>query len=227
MPYRWRNRSPRISASLATPPPAPSSQLMDHRSTLTRMTACFMGLVNIGVFRIQPRQREGTERDNLLKSCSMGMRCTHQAGLASEDLIALLRDVRGTRDPGELAEREAAPVITLTDGPLGALPRAAHRKSISRPIQDNYLAALDDLAVKNVITAGYVSRPRADLVVNLLALLTLKPTPIPRVKPFAGITDITLSGRPPGCRRTLSHFPSAVQLQQGLRWSAKRCISSI
>ncbi len=146
------------------------------------------GLVNVGVFRMQPGSGEApgikTFSDLLFDDT---LQTTN--GLASEDLIALLRDVREREILAQLSQNESAPVVTLTDGPLELYHEPRQEKAFEHYFK-SYLAALDELALNQVITAGYVDRPRADLVVKLLELMV--PQNVSGERPFAGVTDLNL-----------------------------------
>jgi hypothetical protein len=150
----------------------------------------YYGLINIGIFRIAPGSGE-TPSEHTQSELLYGDALLSGAQPASEDLVALLRDVRERQRLAEMAEYQIAPVITLTDGPLELYHEPRSEKQFEIEFK-RYLDALSDLAQNNVITAGYVSRPRADLVVSLLALLESEEMNASNPKPFAGITDISL-----------------------------------
>lgn len=93
---------------------------------------------------------------------------------------------------GLQAWREAAWVVTLTDGPLelwGARP--GEEGAAYAPSLQSYLDALEQLRCLQALPVGYVDRPRADLVVRMLELVQgVAPTsgvgPVPEVLPGAG-----------------------------------------
>jgi len=146
------------------------------------------GLVNVGVFRMQPGSGlapEITTYSNLLYDEDLHP----SGGLASEDLIALMRDVWERKILANLAQNECTPLVTLTDGPLELYHEPRQEKEFEHYFKQ-YLSALDDLALNQVITAGYVDRPRADLVVKLLELVA--PEHESTERPFAGVTDLQL-----------------------------------
>ncbi len=148
------------------------------------------GLVNIGIFRIQPGSGKvptQTVASELLYDDSLYT----EGQSPSEDLIALLRDVREREQLAEMASRESTPVITLTDGPLELYHEPRTDAQFKKQFE-KYIKALDDLALASVITAGYVSRPRADLLVNLLALIDSDASNVEISRPFTGITDTAL-----------------------------------
>lgn len=148
------------------------------------------GLVNIGVFCIQPGS--GVVPSEITNSSLLYGDALYSAGgTASEELISLLRDVRERETLAELAQSVPAPVVTLTDGQLELFHEP--REDVQfRSEFDKYLKALDDLAINDVITAGYVSRPRADLVVRLLSLASDDDQVNPEPSSFNGLTDTAL-----------------------------------
>ena len=147
----------------------------------------FYGLVNVGIFCIQPGS--GKAPVEMTKSSLIyGENLFPASGAMSEDLIALLRDVQERRALAELASAIPAPVITLTDGPLELYQEPRGEDEFKGEFK-KYLAALDNMALNNVITAGYVSRPRANLVVKLLTL----PEDSAAAEPMPpGISDLAL-----------------------------------
>lgn len=147
-------------------------------------------LVNIGLFTIQPGSHAAPRTETRSKLLYDENLYTPN-GLVSEDLIALLRDVEERRILAEVTKEFPAPVITLTDGPLELYHEPRLDKQFDTQFH-NYLAALDELSLNEVIAAGYVDRPRADLVVRLLELLVPQSTEQPPSRAFAGIPDRAL-----------------------------------
>jgi len=117
---------------------------------------------------------------------------TH-GGMISEDLVALLRDVREREVLAELVKLEhihdpCLPIVTLTDGPLELYHEPRKDPNFDEQFA-KYLAALDELSLQGAITAGYVDRPRADLVVKLLELVENDGS---TERPYVGVTDLSL-----------------------------------
>jgi hypothetical protein len=147
------------------------------------------GLINIGVFRMQPGS--GLAPQEITHSTLIHGDQLYAGGATlSEDLVALLRDVQEREMLAELAKDETAPVISLTDGPI-ELYHEPRQEQKFKVYFEQYLSALAELALHDVITAGYVSRPRADLVVKLLSLPDLETSGDVKGIP-AGLTDIAL-----------------------------------
>jgi hypothetical protein len=148
------------------------------------------GLINIGVFRMQPGS--GLVPQEMTHSSLIYGDALYAGGTTmSEELVALQRDVREREILAELAATEEAPIISLTDGPL-ELYHEPRQEQQYKNYFDQYLAALDDLAVEDVITAGYVSRPRADLVIKLLSLVNNSNQNGSEAASAPGLTDTAL-----------------------------------
>ena len=145
-------------------------------------------LINVGAFRYA---RRTTPAERVESQLIMNQDLYVNNSLASEDYIALLRDVRERTMLADLAEEEDdGPVITLTDGQLELFQPPSKSQEFESGIQD-YLEALRAIAGKGT-TAGYVDRPHAALLVRLLELLRADPQD---KHPFGGVTDADMLGR--------------------------------
>lgn len=156
------------------------------------------GLINIGVFRM-PLGNHTLPSEQSFSDLLYDDALYSSAGMVSEELIDLMRDVREREILAGLVKKEyqesgnGQPVITLTDGPLELYHEPRTDKQFEKHFQD-YLAAFDELALHGAVTAGYVDRPRADLVVRLLELVA-QPEGVDQAqtpRPFAGVTDLQL-----------------------------------
>jgi hypothetical protein len=116
----------------------------------------------------------------------------------TERMVALMRDLRERELLAELAKEIDLPIITLTDGPLelwvgreGDLEAREYEKRFKE-----YLNALRELHLRGVSTAGYIDKPRGDLLVRLLEIANLPQDQIEKAgrehRPFLGVTDIDL-----------------------------------
>lgn len=151
--------------------------------------AVFYGLVNVGVFRMSTKAGEIPEVHSWSELIFEGENPDNNEYI-SEDLVSLRRDTRERRIMAELAKKESAPLVTLTDGPLELYHEPRGDKSFEKYFKE-YLAALDDLALLNTITAGYVDRPRAALLTTTLELL-VKNGNEKEAGAFKGVTDLML-----------------------------------
>jgi hypothetical protein len=147
-------------------------------------------LVNVGVFTMEP----GSGRAPATSATSALLydeTLQGTNGLIPEELIALLRDASEREVLAQVTRNLPAPVITLTDGPLELYHEPRQDPRFKSQFQQ-YLRALDELSLNEVITAGYVDRPRANLVVRLLELLVPAKEGDTQPRPFAGIPDSAL-----------------------------------
>lgn len=116
-------------------------------------------------------------------------------GLLSDSEVALIRDRREREALAELAGGKSGPIITLTDGPVELW---GDERNPAFPSQfQHYLNALGRLHKLGAITAGYVDKPRADLVVRLLEIASLPDDQLEqagRQRHLLGVTDIDLFG---------------------------------
>lgn len=158
--------------------------------------AVLFGLVNVGIFRM-PLNSGGAPSETILSELLYDDTLYTPGGIISDDFVALLRDVREREIMADLVKQEhehgeTGAIITLTDGPLELYHEPRTDKHFEG-LFTQYLAALDELSLLGAVTAGYVDRPRADLVVRLMELLG------PDIhsgsegeRPFSGVTDLNL-----------------------------------
>ncbi len=153
-------------------------------------------LVNVGAIEMQhgkPDAPSTTVQSQLYYDEQMYI----SGGYINERTVALMRDLRERTLLAELAENLALPVITLTDGPLElwvgsdvSLESGEYEKRFKE-----YLAALRHLHRIGASTAGYIDKPRGDLLVRLLEIAILPLDEIDkagREHRFLGITDADL-----------------------------------
>lgn len=112
--------------------------------------------------------------------------------------LALSRDLEERSILARLAEQAEPPVITFTDGPVelwGVRDASPEETSAFQESMAKYLQALHDLRELKAITAGYVDKPAANLVVRLLEVTRASPDELEnfrRYQPLRGVTDKTL-----------------------------------
>lgn len=113
--------------------------------------------------------------------------------MLSEESLALQRDLAERRVLLDLAEASQPPVIALTDGPLelwGAKD-AGDGTEFTESLKQ-YLGFLVELQQQSTVSAGYVDKPAASLVVRLLEVALTPLNELARLKdsrPLAGVTD--------------------------------------
>lgn len=121
-----------------------------------------------------------------------------ETGMLTDEAIAMQRDIAERRKLLDLVKREEGVIVTLTDGPVelwGA------KDSSSRDYRRNleaHKAVLSQLHAQEVITAGYVDKPGANLVLRTLELTLLNPEEMKEIRkthPLRGVTDRWLYGQ--------------------------------
>ena len=150
------------------------------------------GVINVGLMRMH----SGTTPTENIESELLYARDIYndQGFLIGEELIALRRDHKERSHLLQAALQEEQSVLTMTDGPLELFREGRESQEYQKLLND-YLDILSQMAEENVITAGYVDKPRSDLVIRLLELTLLSPDHLDeagRNRPFAGISDADL-----------------------------------
>jgi len=127
----------------------------------------------------------------------------------SDGLVALKRDLAERTKLDELSKGLKGSVVTFTDGPIELWGAKGEDANSYEAIVQKYLGVLSRLQERGVITAGYVDKPSADLVVRLLEIASADNEQIQKMRefhPLRGVSDRWLYGEhnnpllPPGHR---------------------------
>ncbi len=202
------------------PPPAavPGYILLaadGSQASPSRHQALEFALINTGVIRMQPGQAVSPveiTRSHLLTFDEL----FPGNSLVSEEVLALRRDVLEREVLADLAGMEEGPLVTLTDGTI-ELFREPKESTEFRSQFKRYIKALERLAERGAAAAGYVDKPRADLVMRLLEL-TLFEDNLEKAgheRPLGGVSDSELfTGLiPPGHRSAVFGIQSRSALE--------------
>ena len=136
-------------------------------------------------------------------------------GRITDARLALMRDLEERTMLAALAEFAPAPVISFADGPMelwGA--RNGEGESYFQQSLEKYKNVLRHLHNLKVITAGYIDKPGANLVVRMLELLLIEDQALRDVRrrfPLRGVRDTDLFFRllGPGERSAVFALQSA------------------
>jgi hypothetical protein len=125
-------------------------------------------LINLGAIQMTPASGEVPRT---FTRSELHVNEYSSTGTMTDDQVSQLRDKSERVLLAELAAAAPGPVITLTDGPLelwgGRSKDPDEQQSYLRNLEE-YTAALAALHATGAATAGYVDKPRADLVVRAL-----------------------------------------------------------
>ena len=172
------------------------------------------GLLNVGAIMLQIPQGL-SPKTNISSHLLFGNELYEKGNLLSDGIIALRRDLLERSKLDELAtsfEEPGRPIVTFTDGPVElwggseSEDAAAFHKS-----RDEYKGVLSRLQSRGVITAGYVDKPSANLVIRLLELVGSTSDEWGKLRetaPLLGVTDYGYLG----IKTNLCSIPVNVQL---------------
>lgn len=195
------------SGAQATLIAADGSQINPDRHAATQFC-----LINVGA--ILMRTQSGAAPEIYTNSQLLyGDELDTSAGAMTEGIVALRRDLKERSLLEELSRDIRGEVVTLTDGPLALWgARDGDEAKAYRDALHSYLSVLARLQARNVITAGYVEKPSANLVMRLLEIVMASvgpdsfPSNLRDFHPLRGVSDRWLYGEendpllPPGYR---------------------------
>lgn len=194
-------RSEAINASFTLPTlPTSATILAADGSQINpdRNEQVSYGLVNVGAIQMQLGAAQAP-RTTLESRLLDEEQLYRTGGVISEAALALQRDLSERQMLVSLASQASPPVISFTDGPmeLWGAKDAGDPAEFQRSLEA-YLEVLDQLCQMGVITAGYVDKPAANLVVRLLEVASTPESDLPRIRdihPLQGVLDSELFGQ--------------------------------
>lgn len=152
------------------------------------------GVINTGAFRLQAGSHE-PPREIIRTELLYGEDLRSGTGPVTEEIVAMRRDSAERILLAELAAAKSLPVVTLTDGQLELYREPAQTQEFTE-LFARYKDALRELAHLQTVTAGFVDKPRADLLTRLLELVLLDEqgdlSQAGRLRPLQGVTDVAL-----------------------------------
>jgi hypothetical protein len=135
----------------------------------------------------------------------------------SDGMVALKRDVAERTKLDELSKGIKGQIVTFTDGPIELWGAKGEDSQSYFDYVEKYKGVLSRLQSRGVITAGYVDKPSADLVIRLLELMMADNEQLQKLRefhPLRGVSDRWLYGEqknpllPPGHRSAVFHIQS-------------------
>lgn len=188
----------------APPPASPSNAVLiaadGSQINPDRHDSIQFGLINVGAIVLRLNSGETPQIFTDSQLLFDEELYTASGSPLTESMVALRRDLDERSRLEELAAQfdSGLPVITFTDGPLELWGAAsgedahAYEESLTK-----YLAVLSRLQTRGVVTAGYVDKPAADLVLRLLELAAASDEDLKKLReyhPLRGASDRWLFG---------------------------------
>jgi hypothetical protein len=153
------------------------------------------GAINVGAIRFAPGQGQPPVEHVQSQIMFHDDLFTANGNLLTDDLVALKRDLAERQVLADLARAEPPPTVALTDGPLELFREPRNMPEFEQQL-DDYQKVLQDLADLGAATAGYVDKPRGDLVVRMLELVILQRSGTlnksGEERPLRGVYDVNL-----------------------------------
>ena len=189
-----------LTSSHACPPPAADTTLIavdGSQINPDRHAALQFGVINVGAVIMKLRSGEVPE---LCTSTELlyGEDLETDFGMMSDRMVALRRDIKERQVFDELSNGLPGTVVTFTDGPIELWGAGGEEAKEFAMILETYKGVLSRLQERGVITAGYVDKPGANLVVRLLEIASMSEDQLTELQtlrkhhPFRGVDDALL-----------------------------------
>jgi hypothetical protein len=184
-----------------------------------RHAAVQFSLINVGTISMRLRSGQTTDvstRSDLL----FGDDLLPNGVPMSEAMVAMRRDISERMAMDDLSRDIQGQVVTFTDGPIELWGAQGNDAQAYSDVVEKYLGVLSRLQSRGVITAGYVDKPSADLVIRLLEVAMAPPMQRQEMReyhPLRGVSDRWLYGErenpllPPGHRSPVFHMKSSAE----------------
>ncbi len=161
-----------------------------------RHAAILYSLINVGVIILKPGSGAAPEV-KIYTDLKYGDDLYTNHGMMTEDMVALGRDLSERKKLLELGLQYPKPVITFTDGPIELWGAEGSATEDYRRNREEHIRLLSRLQSENIITAGYIDKPAADLVTRLLEISQIQENEMKAVRDIhtlRGVTDRWLFG---------------------------------
>jgi len=109
----------------------------------------------------------------------------------SEGLVALKRDLAERSVLDKLSKDIKGDVVTFTDGPIELWSAKGEDATSYTDYIQKYLGVLSRLQTRGIVTAGYVDKPSADLVVRLLEIMMADNEQIKKLRDFHPLRNVS------------------------------------
>jgi hypothetical protein len=200
-----------LTATYPPPPPAADVTVIaadGSQINPDRHASIQFSIINVGIITMKLHSGQAPE---LCVETEMlyGDELISNGNLVSDGMVAMRRDITERMKLDEISKGIKGQVVNLTDGTIELWGAKGDDPQAYADFVEKYLRVLTRLHARGVITAGYVEKPSADLVVRLLEIATADQEQIQRLRdyqPLRGVSDRWLYGErenpllPPGHR---------------------------
>jgi molybdopterin converting factor small subunit len=200
-----------LTATYPPPPPIPDVTVIaadGSQINPDRHGSIQFSIINVGIIIMKLHSGQAPE---ICVETEMlyGDELISNGNLVSDGMVAMRRDITERMKLDEISKGIKGQVVNLTDGTIELWGAKGDDPQAYADFVEKYLRVLTRLHARGVITAGYVEKPSADLVVRLLEIATADSEQIQRLRdyqPLRGVSDRWLYGErenpllPPGHR---------------------------
>jgi len=223
-----------IDESLASSYPPPESVIQGtliaadgSQINPDRHAAVQFGLVNVGAITMKLNSGEAPEIDTQ-SELFYGEELLPNGIPLSDGMVALRRDLAEREKLDLLSKGIKGQVVTFTDGPIELWGAKGDDAQSYADFVQKYLGVLSRLQSRGVITAGYVDKPSADLVIRLLEIATATDEQRQKLRefhPLRGVSDRWLYGERENPLLPPRHRSAVFQIQSSSEKSYKGVLS--
>jgi hypothetical protein len=192
-----------------------------------RHAAVQFGLINVGAITMKLNSGESpaisTESELLF-----GDDLLPNGIPMSDGMVALKRDRAERSKLDELSKGMDGSVVTFTDGPIELWGAKGEDAGSYAEFVQKYQGVLSRLQSRGVVTAGYVDKPSADLVVRLLEIAMADNEQIQKLRefhPLRGVSDRWLYGEQKNPLLKPGHRSAVFQIQSSSEKNYKGVLS--
>jgi hypothetical protein len=148
--------------------------------------------------------------------------------ILSDGMVAMRRDISERIKLDEFSQDMTGSIVNLTDGTIELWGAKGDDPQAYANFVEQYLGVLSRLHSRGVVTAGYVEKPTADLVVRLLEIASATPEQMQNLNeyhPLHGVSDRWLYGEREDPLLPPYHRSAVFQLQSGSEKKYKGALS--
>ena len=177
-----------------------------------RHSAILYSLVNIGLIVMKPGTGE-TSKIYTFSDLKHGEELYAESSLISADLVSLQRDLAERHKLLEVSKDYQGTLLVLTDGPLEVWGlRQGFSESYRRALE-THIKVLDEMFKKEMVLAGVVDKPGANLVVRLLEIAEAQEDDLKNIKSYSLLRRVDdrwlFRTLPPGARSAVFGLQSS------------------